>query len=102
MREFPAFFCRVGFLLLGGPGETEETVRKSFDFVKSLDLDGVKVTTGIRIYPDTPLARRAVREGIVDPGDSLLHPRFYLSPLLGNTLKPMAEKEVEKHPNWFM
>ena len=71
---------RMGFLMLGGPGETRETVEQSLAFAASLDLDCLRVTVGIRLYPDTPLARRAVDEGLIDGDDPLLHPRFYLAP----------------------
>ncbi len=71
---------RIGFLLLGGPGETRETVEQSIGFARSLGLDALKVTVGIRIYPCTPLARRAVEDGQVAPDDDLLRPRFYLAP----------------------
>lgn len=70
---------RDGFLLIGGPGETPETVRESLDFVDSLHLDSLRITVGIRLYPDTPLARRAVAEGVVAADDDLLRPRFYLA-----------------------
>jgi radical SAM superfamily enzyme YgiQ (UPF0313 family) len=70
----------MGFLLLGGPGETRETAARSLAFARSLGLDGLRVTVGIRIYPDTPLARRAQRDGLIAPGDDLLEPRFYLAP----------------------
>ena len=46
-----------GYLLLGGPGETRETVLESLTFADSLPLDFLKITTGIRIYPGTDLAR---------------------------------------------
>ena len=71
---------RMGFLLLGGPGETRETVEESISFARSLALDSLKVTVGIRIYPGTPLARRAVEDGLVSAHDDLLLPRFYLAP----------------------
>ncbi len=70
---------RMGFLLLGGPGETRETVEQSLAFASSLTLDALRITVGIRIYPGTPLARRAVEEGIVSRDDDLLRPRFYLA-----------------------
>jgi len=70
----------MGFLLLGGPGETRESVEQSLDFATSLSLDALRVTVGIRIYPGTPLARRAVAEGVVAAADDLLWPRFYLAP----------------------
>ncbi len=71
---------RVGFLLLGGPGETRDTVEQSLAFAESLRLEFLKVTVGIRIYPGTPLARRAVAEGAISAEDDLLLPRFYLAP----------------------
>ena len=70
---------RVGFLLLGGPGETRETVEQSLVFADSLELDALRTTVGIRIYPDTPLAHRALKEVVITPGD-LLRPQFYLAP----------------------
>jgi radical SAM superfamily enzyme YgiQ (UPF0313 family) len=71
---------RQGFLLLGGPGETRETVEESLAFAQSLNLDGLRFTVGIRIYPGTPLARRALEEGCIENEQDLLHPRFYLAP----------------------
>jgi radical SAM superfamily enzyme YgiQ (UPF0313 family) len=73
---------RDGFLLLGGPCETRETVEKSLDFADGLRLDALKVTVGLRIYPHTPLASVAVTDGIISPDDTLLLPRFYITPTL--------------------
>lgn len=70
---------RMGFLLLGGPGETRETVEESLAFAASLGLDLLKLTMGIRIYPDTALAQVARREGVIAADDDLLIPRFYLA-----------------------
>jgi radical SAM superfamily enzyme YgiQ (UPF0313 family) len=71
---------RFGFLLLGGPDETRASVVESLDFVESLNLDMLKTTVGIRIYPNTPLADLAVRQGVLSPTDNLLHPSFYMAP----------------------
>jgi radical SAM superfamily enzyme YgiQ (UPF0313 family) len=71
---------RTGFLLFGGPGETRQSVEESLAFAQSLHLDALRVTVGIRLYPHTPLARRAVEEGMVEADDDLLFPRFYLAP----------------------
>jgi radical SAM superfamily enzyme YgiQ (UPF0313 family) len=81
---------RMGFLLLGGPGETRETVEESLAFAESLHLDSLKITVGIRIYPGTPLARRAVEDGMVSGEDDLLHPRFYLA----HGLEPWIQERV--------
>ncbi len=70
---------RRGFLLLGSPGETKDTVEESLSFADSLNLDALKITAGPRIYPETPLARAALAEGIIEPDDDLLQPRFYIA-----------------------
>jgi radical SAM superfamily enzyme YgiQ (UPF0313 family) len=83
---------RMGFLLLGGPGETRDTVEESIAFAQSLRLDSLKVTIGIRIYPGTALAARAASEGAIDPVDDLLLPRFYLA----SGLEPWIYRRVSE------
>ncbi|TET32925.1 MAG: radical SAM protein [Planctomycetota bacterium] len=92
---------RMGFLLLGGPGETRESVEESLDFAESLDLEMMKVTVGIRVYPGTQLARTAAGENMVRPEDNLLSPRFYLTPGLEDWLRETLSKWKEKKPNWI-
>ncbi|MFZ5563417.1 MAG: B12-binding domain-containing radical SAM protein [Thermodesulfobacteriota bacterium] len=92
---------QTGFLLLGGPGETQQTVNESLAFIESLNLDAVKITCGIRIYPETQLARQAVAEGVIAPDDNLLFPRFYMAPAVKDTLRAIVAPWLTKHPNWF-
>ena len=47
-----------------------------------MSLDALKVTVGVRIYPETALASTALAEGMIQPDDDLLWPRFYLAPQL--------------------
>ncbi|HSB72199.1 MAG TPA: radical SAM protein [Candidatus Methylomirabilis sp.] len=90
---------RMGFLLLGGPEETQETVEESLAFAESLHLDQLKTTVGIRIYPDTPLAHTALREGVIGPEDDLLFPRFYLTPDLEIPTHPAGSGSAEGPPS---
>ncbi len=71
---------RMGFLMLGVPGETPESLIESLEVADSLGLSILKITIGVRIYPHTPLARQAVAEGVIAADDDLLEPRFYLAP----------------------
>ena len=89
---------RFGFLLLGGPGETRETVEESLAFADSLDVESLKVTVGVRIYPETPLAATARAEGIIAPEDDLLLPRFYLAPPLRDWLPERVAAYRASHP----
>jgi len=88
---------RMGFLLLGGPEETRETVEASLDFADSLQLDLLEITVGIRIYPDTPLAVRARAEGLLAPDDDLLRPRFYLAEDIKDWITPRVTEWARAH-----
>ena len=91
----------MGFLLLGGPGETKESVEESFAFADSLKLEAVKVTVGIRIYPYTQLAKVAVQDGLVSPGDDLLMPRFYLVKGIRDWLYRTVRERAAASPHWI-
>lgn len=91
---------QMGFLLLGGPGETRESVQESLDFADSLDLDSLKITIGIRIYPYTALAETAADEGLIPPGDNLLFPMFYIVYDLKDWLYDTVRLQMIKRKNW--
>jgi radical SAM superfamily enzyme YgiQ (UPF0313 family) len=91
---------RMGFLLLGGPGENKETVEESLSFVESLDLEAMKVTIGIRIYPATLLSRIAVKEKVIAPDDELLFPKFYMARGLEDWLRKTLKTWMEDRPHW--
>jgi len=67
--------------LVGGPGETAETVEETLAFAawRLRRGDAVYLTVGLRIYPGTTLHRIAIAEGVVPAGSTLLDPTFYFS-----------------------
>lgn len=93
---------RMGFLMLGGPGETLASAEESLAFADSLGLESLKITIGIRIYPETELARRAVAERIIAPDDDLLRPRFYMAPGIEGPVREMVEKWKAERPHWIV
>lgn len=93
---------RMGFLMLGGPGETLESVGESLSFADSLDLELIKITVGIRIYPGTALADQAQKEGVIVPDDDLLTPKFYVTQGLEDEIREAVERYVAKRPNWVV
>jgi radical SAM superfamily enzyme YgiQ (UPF0313 family) len=93
---------RMGFLLLGGPGETRETVNESLEFADSLNLEALKITIGIRIYPYTPLAETALKEGLIKADDNLLFPRYYMGKDLEGWLRETVNAWRESRPHWIM
>ncbi len=93
---------RMGFLLLGGPGETKQTVQESFEFVDSLDLEMVKVTPGIRIYPNTKLAHHARKTGKISLDDNLLIPKFYFEGEIEAWIRKKVDERMKDRPNWML
>ena len=73
----------VWIFLLGGPGETQETVRETLRFAGTAirPQDAVFFNIGIRIYPGTELESIARRQGVLTlPAAKMLGPVFYVSP----------------------
>jgi len=80
-------------LLLGGPGETLQTIQETIDFIKKINPDCAGAALGIRIYPGTymgEIVAQELREGKdfnihrKYPGPiDLLKPTFYISKALG-------------------
>ena len=68
------------FIIFGGPDETEATIQEGLDNIAALEHCVVFGFSGIRIYPGTPLHRRALAEGVVQESDSLFEPVYYVSP----------------------
>jgi len=91
---------RMGFLLLGSPGETRGSAEESLVFADSLKLDTLKITTGVRIYPHTSLAKKAIDDGVISSHDDLLLPRFYLAKGLENWLPETLKNWATTRPHW--
>jgi radical SAM superfamily enzyme YgiQ (UPF0313 family) len=91
----------MGFLLLGGPGETQQTVLESLEFVDSLKLNAVKMTVGLRIYPYTTLANHARQVGMIKQDDNLLLPKFYIEDGMEEWIRNTVENFVKDRPNWI-
>jgi len=92
---------RMGFLLLGGPGETKDSVKESLAFAEDLNLNSLKLTVGIRIYPHTDIAKTAREEGLISSEHSLLHPRFYIVRELEDWIYNTLAARISTHPHWI-
>lgn len=80
-------------LLLGGPGETPDTVAETIDFVKQIEPDCAGAPLGVRVYPGTEMARVVAAEGPPEENPNIhrrydgpvdfFKPTFYISASLG-------------------
>ena len=80
-------------LLLGGPGETRETLRETIDFCRKIEVPRVGANCGIRVYPGTAFSREVLErgplhenpdlQGRLEGNEELLYPVFFLSHGMG-------------------
>jgi radical SAM superfamily enzyme YgiQ (UPF0313 family) len=70
------------FVILGGPNETEATLKEGLDNLDRLNNCIAFYFSGIRILPGTSLLDRAKSEGVINDDTPLLKPVFYFSPTI--------------------
>jgi hypothetical protein len=99
-------------LLLGGPGDTRETVRESIEFMRRIDADCVGLAMGMRIYDGTAVAEAVRAEG--DPACNanlygakednpfFLKPVFYIAPELGAGIVDYVREVVGDDTRFFL
>jgi radical SAM superfamily enzyme YgiQ (UPF0313 family) len=92
-------FCHN--LLLGGPGETMETVHQTVDAIKDMSPTAVICMIGIRMFPKTRLSLIAMEEGMIGPEEDFLKQVFYLSPAIENEILPFIEKFSKENLTWI-
>ena len=90
--------------MLGGPGETEETIAETFEFIEQRIpfTDLVFLQPGLRVYPNTQLHRDAVAEGVLDPDSDLIKPFYYLSQNLPELrYREIIVEQIRRHSNYM-
>lgn len=91
------------YLILGGPGETLDTLRETFAFMDMINPKAIIAMLGVRIYPHTKLRDISLQEGVIKESDNLLKPRFYISPKVGEKeLLLKVRKNAESKSNWIV
>lgn len=91
--------------LLGGPGETQETVRETLGFAAQQihPNDVAFFTTGLRIYPGTELETIARGQGVLSiSAHAMLPPVFYVSPEVdAGWMERELRKVMERQMNFI-
>jgi radical SAM superfamily enzyme YgiQ (UPF0313 family) len=92
------------FLIVGGPGETPDTLEETIGRAVTLPGAYYFATIGMRIYPGTPLWREIDPEKHGEnPGDYLIEPRFYLAPsfTVKSVYSRLSAVRAQAH-NWII
>jgi radical SAM superfamily enzyme YgiQ (UPF0313 family) len=91
------------YFLLGGPGETSDTLNQTLSNLVHLKRSAFVFFCGIRIYPHTTLYDIAVKEGQVCRGRSILDPVFYRSPsITAEEIIHRVKEGAGNRPNWIV
>jgi radical SAM superfamily enzyme YgiQ (UPF0313 family) len=93
----------IWIFLLGGPGESRQTVEETFAFAEQYvrPKDAVFFNIGVRVYPGTELDTIAREQGLLNlPPRDMLRPVFYLSPdVVPEWLSKRASTFLKTHMN---
>jgi radical SAM superfamily enzyme YgiQ (UPF0313 family) len=95
----------IWIFLLGGPGETENTIEETLRFaekhIRSQDVAFFNI--GIRIYPGTELETIARNQGVLScSSDQMLSPVFYLSPHVdARWMEQAVRRSMRNHMNFI-
>jgi radical SAM superfamily enzyme YgiQ (UPF0313 family) len=91
--------------MLGGPGETEETVMETLRFAERSvrPRDAVFFNIGVRVYPGTELESIAREQGVLSlQPEEMLEPVFYISPDVDfQWLLRVVRESVQKNMNFL-
>jgi len=91
------------YLMLGGPGENEGTLKETLATADRLEKTAFFVFSGVRTYPYTALYDIACKEGQIEPHCNLLEPVFYWSPALHReTVLDHVKNHVGSRSNWVL
>ena len=90
------------YILLGGPGEDDETVEESFRLMDRLDPTAVIAMLGIRIYPGTEMERVALSQGVIRQDSDLIFPHFYVSPEVKGRLEEIVREKALERKQWIV
>jgi hypothetical protein len=93
----------IWFFMLGGPGETRESVEQTVSFMET-ELNWNRflnvVFTGVRILPGTTLARRVIECGDYPPETDFAKPIFHVSEEVGETwILDRLNAAIQRCPN---
>lgn len=91
------------FLILGGPGETAETLEETLENSRRLPDSVVLPIVGMRVYPGTGLHAQACAEGVITSTTDLLEPFHYLAPgLTAEYIDHRLREHLKSDPRWIV
>lgn len=91
-------------LLIGSPGESRQSIRRTIDLMKRAEPDRVGVAAGVRVYPGTRLFRMMERgdlRGGLTGGNDPSHPLFFMEPKIGPDVFEILDRLIGDDERFF-
>jgi radical SAM superfamily enzyme YgiQ (UPF0313 family) len=93
-------FCHS--LVFGGEGETWDTVAQTIAVMDECRPTAVNAMCGVRVYPETPLARTLLARGEVPDPSVFYEPWFFFSPGVREGLAEHVARAARERGNWLL
>ena len=87
-------------MTFGEPGDTESSVEQKLDFLKRVDAAFSVLRVGTRMLPNTAVAQRALREGLIESESELVRPTFYTDAGVRDWIADRLREEAAEYPRW--
>jgi hypothetical protein len=86
----------------GEPGETRQTVEEKLDFLRGIKPALANLRIGVSVLPGTPVAERALQEGLITDEAELIKPTFYVAAPVRDWIVDYLQEEKAKYPRWHV
>ncbi len=89
------------YFLLGGPGESGQTLKTTFSNIDKLEKTVLFLFCGMRVYPNTALYDISLEQGQIEASRDILAPVFYEPPSLPlEEIFERIEVQAKERVNW--
>ena len=84
----------------GEPGENADTVDQKLSLLRQVEPAFAVLRLGSRVLPNTPVAKTAVAEGMIESESDLIRPVFYIAEDVRDWLPDRLKSEAAGRPRW--
>lgn len=91
-------------LLLGSPGETQQSIIATIELMKQAAPDRVGVALGVRVYPETELVGLVTQDGLKQGlvgGSKVTEPLFFLDPAIAPVVFELLDRHIGNDERFF-
>ncbi|MBT4837102.1 MAG: radical SAM protein [Methylococcales bacterium] len=89
-------------LIFGAPGETVESTEETISNIIATQPTAVIASVGIRLYPNTPVANKLIKQGWIKAEEITVEPMFYIEESIKEYLMERLKEVSKQNQNWVI